>query len=248
MIKETIRAKVGDITISDIDVQNFINLLPIEQQGQLNNEEGFKKITEELINQELLFLDALDNKYDEDEKYLEEVDRLKKNVLKQFALAKIFSSVKLDDKDLMEYYDSHIEHFDTPMAINASHILVDSEEKALEIKEQIEKGEDFAKLAKELSTCPSSSVGGDLGTFSPGQMVPEFDEVAQKIEIGKISDPVKTKFGYHLILVSDRKEPSRLSFEECKDELSRQFLALKQQEAYINKTVDLRKKYNVEKF
>lgn len=88
----------------------------------------------------------------------------------------------------------------------ARHILVDTQEKCEEIKTQIESGSDFAELAKEHSKCPSGQQGGDLGEFSPGQMVKEFDQVVFSEEIGKVHGPVKTQFGFHLIEITNRSE------------------------------------------
>ena len=86
----------------------------------------------------------------------------------------------------------------------ASHILVKTEEECSNIKKQIEEGSDFAQMAKEHSQCPSGKQGGDLGEFSPGQMVKEFDEVVFSDEVGKVHGPVKTRFGYHLIFITSR--------------------------------------------
>ena len=88
----------------------------------------------------------------------------------------------------------------------ARHILVPTEEECLTLKNQIEAGSDFADVAKKHSKCPSGRQGGDLGVFSPGQMVREFDEVVFSGEVGKVLGPVKTQFGYHLIEVTHREE------------------------------------------
>lgn len=82
---------------------------------------------------------------------------------------------------------------------SAIHILVKTEKQALEIKAQLDKGGDFAKLARKFSICPSGKKGGDLGEFRPGQMVKAFDNVVFKKEILKVHGPVKTRFGFHLI-------------------------------------------------
>jgi len=86
----------------------------------------------------------------------------------------------------------------------ARHILVDSEEKCLELKTEIENGASFADIAKKNSSCPSGQSGGDLGTFGPGQMVKEFDEVVFSAELNKVQGPVQTQFGYHLLEVTSR--------------------------------------------
>jgi peptidyl-prolyl cis-trans isomerase C len=88
----------------------------------------------------------------------------------------------------------------------ARHILVDTEELCEELKNKISGGEDFAKLAQEHSSCPSGSSGGDLGSFGPGQMVPEFDKVVFSANVNEVQGPVKTQFGYHLLEVTSRTD------------------------------------------
>ncbi|MHA1263716.1 MAG: peptidylprolyl isomerase [Candidatus Helarchaeota archaeon] len=83
--------------------------------------------------------------------------------------------------------------------VRASHILVEKLSLAQEIREDLEAGADFRKLAAEYSTCPSKKRGGDLGVFGKGEMVPEFEKAVFKMQIGEISEPIKTKFGYHII-------------------------------------------------
>jgi peptidyl-prolyl cis-trans isomerase C len=87
----------------------------------------------------------------------------------------------------------------------ARHILVSSKEECEALKKRIQGGEDFADIAKECSDCPSGKEGGNLGEFSPGDMVPEFDKVVFKEEVGKVHGPIKTQFGYHLVEITSRK-------------------------------------------
>lgn len=88
----------------------------------------------------------------------------------------------------------------------ARHILVETEQECEDIKKQIEAGADFGEMAREHSTCPSGQQGGELGQFSPGQMVREFDEVVFSGDVDKIHGPVKTQFGFHLIDIMSRSE------------------------------------------
>lgn len=88
----------------------------------------------------------------------------------------------------------------------ARHILVDTEEQCLQLKAAIENGADFAAIAREHSSCPSSRDGGNLGSFGRGQMVPEFDAVVFSAPVGSVQGPVRTQFGYHLVEVTDRRD------------------------------------------
>lgn len=87
---------------------------------------------------------------------------------------------------------------------SARHILVETAEECMKLKQEIEGGSDFALVAAQHSKCPSGRDGGNLGTFSPGQMVPEFDTVVFNEEVGKVHGPVQTQFGYHLIEITER--------------------------------------------
>jgi len=137
---------------------------------------------------------------------------------------------------LREVYDENKDSFYSQGAIRASHILIkgtndESYRKILEVKEKIKTSDDFMKEAAKCSDCPSSCNFGDLGYFEQGKMVKELDNVAFKLAVGEISEPVKTKFGYHLIIVTDKKAPSTATFEAVKESLANR---LKDIEAEIN--------------
>lgn len=90
--------------------------------------------------------------------------------------------------------------------VRASHILVKTEEEALKLKQETDNGKDFAQIAKEVSLCPSGRNGGDLGYFTKGQMVKPFEDAVFSMNVGDVSDPVQTQFGYHLILLTDKQD------------------------------------------
>lgn len=90
--------------------------------------------------------------------------------------------------------------------VKASHLLVKTEEEALKLKEEIANGKEFAQAAKEVSLCPSGQNGGDLGYFTKGQMVKEFEDAAFSMNVGEVSNPIRTQFGYHLIYLTDKKD------------------------------------------
>lgn len=112
----------------------------------------------------------------------------------------------------------------------------------------LKKGLFFEEAAKKYSICPSASVGGDLGYFSRGQMVPEFEEAAFGLEINEISRPVQTQFGYHIIKLTDRKKAGFKDFEEVEDNIRSILTASKQNKKYVEESKRLRETYSVEIF
>ncbi|NLP46652.1 MAG: hypothetical protein GX347_06385 [Epulopiscium sp.] len=167
-------------------------------------------------------------------------------LLTQYAIRKLVSDVQVEEEEVRAYYDAHPQSFIAPLQVRARHILVKEEEEARKILNEIKDGKDFAEAAKEYSTCPSKERGGDLGFFRPGQMVKEFDQVAFSLEEGELSHIVKTQFGYHLILLEEKKEAEKHSFEEVKNQLLQFLVRQKQNLRYVEYTDELKKKYPVE--
>ncbi len=131
---------------------------------------------------------------------------------------------EMTDEALKAEYNKYKAEIEKEQEVHARHILVEDEAKAREIIAKLEDGEDFATLAKENSTGPSASSGGDLGYFTKEQMVPEFSEAAFAIKKGEFSkNPVKTQFGWHIIKVEDKRNKTAPSFEEMKPALVNQF-------------------------
>ena len=120
------------------------------------------------------------------------------------------------DEQLKKIYDEQVTKIKPQTEYRARHILVKNEEDAHDIIERLNRGSDFAELAKEKSTGPSGAQGGDLGYFTKGRMVPEFEEAAIKLKKGDVSDPVKTQFGWHVIKLEDVRESKPPAFDEVK--------------------------------
>ncbi len=125
----------------------------------------------------------------------------------------------VSDDQAMTVYKKEVAKIKPQEEMRARHILVKTEEDALEIIERLGRGSDFAELAQEKSTGPSGAQGGDLGYFAKGQMVPEFEKALVSMKKGDISEPVKTKFGWHVIKLEDKRQSKAPPFEEVKDRL-----------------------------
>lgn len=190
------------------------------------------KVTDKEVDQEL---ESLKEQYGQQfeaaiqQNGVDQVKRmLKIDLLREKAAT---ADIKVTDKELKEAYDAK------KPEVKASHILVQDEKTAKEVKAKLDKGEDFAKLAKEYSQDPGSAEnGGDLGFFGPGKMVPEFEEAAYKLKKGEVSEPVKSSFGYHIIKVTDKKELE--SFEKMKPELEKEIKRSKLDPETLQKAVD----------
>lgn len=137
----------------------------------------------------------------------------------------------VSEADAKRFYDEQVKLLKPEVEVQARHILVESEDKAREIAEKIAHGADFAEMAKEYSKDPGTKdEGGSLGYFTRGQMVPQFEEAAFKLEKGDISQPVQTQFGWHLIQVEDRRERQPPEFDAIKDRLMASMMHRKAQE------------------
>jgi len=127
---------------------------------------------------------------------------------------------EVSDEEALEFFEANQDMFSSDQ-VQASHILVETEEEAQDIKTQLDEGADFAQLAQTFSMCPSAAEGGDLGMFPRGSMVPQFEEAAFSMEPGEISDPVETDFGWHIIYVTERIRDEQ-DFEDMKDTIKQQ--------------------------
>jgi peptidyl-prolyl cis-trans isomerase C len=140
----------------------------------------------------------------------------------------------INDAAMKKVYDEAIGQMKKEPEVRARHILVETEDEAKAVVAELKKGADFAELAKAKSKDPGSADGGDLGYFTKDQMVPEFSEVAFKLDKGQLSDPVKSQFGWHVIKVEDKRERQPPEFDKVKDQLE-SYLVRRSQAELITK-------------
>jgi peptidyl-prolyl cis-trans isomerase C len=180
--------------------------------------------------------------------------------IKQFIDKQFVQKITVSGEESKTYYDSHPDLFKQPERVRARHILIkvdpgadesqkaEARKKMKEIQEKVQKGEDFAALAKEFSEGPSSAKGGDLGYFRRGQMVKPFEEAAFPLQPGEVSEIVETGYGYHLIMVIDKKPETTIAYKDVKDRLEQHLKrekVRKEVSLYVEK---LEEKAKVERF
>ena len=234
------------ITEADVDAM----IAAMGQRGQqYNNPQGRASILDQLINKRLLLADAAANLYERDAEFKAELAQLKEELLMNYAVKKAVDSVRVTDAEVKAYFDEHPEQFKGEATVNASHILVDNEALAEKILADLKSNKiSFEDAAMQYSTCPSKTRQGNLGEFSRGQMVPEFEEAAFALQEGELSAPVKTQFGYHIIKVISKSDAKPVQFAQIREQLKEKLLQDKQQDAFRHKINQLRIQYTVDRY
>lgn len=248
MTEEKLVAVVNGKEISRADVMKFLNDMGPQTAMQFQSPEGIKTVIDEMINQELLFLDAIDTKMEEEIEFKEILEATKLKLLKNYAFNKLLSNIDATEEEINSHYNEFKDSFNKPETVKASHILVDSEEKANEVIADLNNELSFADAAIKYSSCPSKEAGGSLGEFTRGQMVPEFEDAAFSMEEGTISSPVKSQFGYHIIKLDEKSSANESTLEDVQEEVYNQVIRMKQQAKYMGRINELKGKYKVEMF
>ncbi|MGZ5822951.1 MAG: peptidylprolyl isomerase [Hyphomicrobium sp.] len=238
---DTVVATVNGQPITESDLRFAEN----ELGGEIANlppEVKRRALAEYLIDNELFAKAAEEAKIAATPEYEQQMRYLKRRVLRELYFDKTLKG-KIGEDEAKKIYTDKIAQLKPEEEIEARHILVDSEEKAKELHAKIVAGADFAQLAKENSTdTGSKDQGGVLGYFGHGQMVPEFEAAAFKLEKGQVSEPVHTNFGWHIIKVDDRRKKEPPSFAAVKDTILNSLVVRKAQDT----ATELRSKAQVE--
>ena len=244
MSNQEILATVAGEQITEKDLKTFIQNLPKEQQMYAANPQFRQQVLDQMINNRLFAKYAEEIKLDETDDFKEILNNVTKEILANMAIGETLKNIEVSEEEMKAFYEENPQHFQKGASVSAKHILVKDEAKCREILEMITSGAKvFEEAAQEFSTCPSGQKGGDLGEFGKGQMVKEFEDAAFSAEIGQVVGPVATQFGYHLIKVEARKDAETIAFEEVKEQIRRNLLSQKQNQAYSAKAAELKAKY-----
>lgn len=159
-------------------------------------------------------------------------DNLKRQIRIDKAVQNEYDKINISDEEIVQYYEENKSAFFQPEKRQISHILVEDEEEAELLRNQLNEGLiEFTQTAKDKSICPSAEQGGDLGYIMRGQMVPEFEEVAFSLEKGQLSNVVKTEYGYHILQCGDIQEEKQLTLDEAQDSIKSILAYQKQNES-----------------
>lgn len=236
-------AKVADEEITRLDVFNFIQTLPAETRS-LPVSQLFPAALNQVINARVIEMKTEDVSLDNDPEVKKQLAEVKKNIVRNVYIQNKVEE-KVTEERLKQGYEQYVASFPDVQEVRARHILVEDASTAKDLIKQLQDGADFAALAQENSTDSTAQNGGDLGYFLKRDVVPEFAEVAFSLAPGVVSaEPVKTEFGYHVILVEENRKRQPASYEEMKPILEAQLRQVALSElvqGWINDT-------NVERF
>lgn len=258
--KDSVVAMVGDASISEDELQqtlldqygaDALDVLITNKLIELEADKQKITVSDEEVEEELA---TLSESYG-GETALEEavvatgmtMDDVREDIINYIKTEKLLEPrIEITDEELQTYFDENKDTFATAEQVQASHILVADEATANEVKSKLDAGEDFSELAKEYSTdTTTAESGGDLGYFSSGDMVAEFEEVAFALGVDEISAPVKTEYGYHIIKVVDHQEAKEANFEDSKEEISDTLMNDKMSTEYTVWLEELKEEYEI---
>lgn len=233
-------ARVGGVDITETDIATAraeigseIASIPVQDRQRV--------LVEFLIENQLLAAAAEGEKMAETPGFDSRLKYYRRRALRDMYFEKKVRDV-VTEASARKIYDAQVGQLKEETEVSARHILVKTEEDAYDAIERFNRGDDFAELAKELSQGPSKTQGGDLGYFTKGQMVKEFEEAAFKLKKGDVSEPVQTQFGWHVIKLEDKRQKKPPAFDDVKDRIISALVQQKAQEVMQS----LRAKANVE--
>ena len=245
MTEQKVLATVHGRNITEADLTDLLTRLDKQTAERFQSEEGKKQLLDELVKQELMLLDALNKGYDKDPEFLNEMEKVRISLLKQYAAGRALTGVEVSEADAQKYFEENSDEFLNSEEINACHVLVTTKEEADMVCSEIEAGKSFEDAATEHSTCPSAEKGGDLGWFGKGMMVPEFETAAFELEVDEVSCPVESQFGWHVIKLAGKKESAKMEFDEVKGEIIKKLHAERQEKVFTDYMNSLTGQYEV---
>lgn len=240
-------AKIGDKAVTEADLKEMSNAVPDKFKYYYQTPEGRRQTLEYIVNVYALAAEAEKQGVDKRPDVQKLLSFTRNDLLARFYLEGLTKDLPAPtDAEAKAFYEQNKSEFVTPESIHLSHVLVESEKEAKDVLAKLKKGEKFGDLASQVSICPSKDVKGDLDWMPRGSLAPEIEEIAFTMKNDQITGPVKTKFGYHVILMHDKRPARENSYDQVKDLIIEQIKFLKQQEQYERIAEALRKKYNVQ--
>lgn len=241
-------AKIGNQTITEADLQEWVNAVPDRFQKQILTPEGKKRTLDYIVNIQVMAAEAEKQGLDKAPEIQKLLQLTRNDLLARVFLDKITKDLQAPtEQEAKAYYEKNKNQYAVPESVHLHHILLTTEGDAKKALERVvKKGEKFADVASQVSICPSKAKGGNLDWLPKGSLVKEIEDVAFTMKKGEIKGPVQSKFGYHVLLLEDIKPAQESSYDQVKDYIMEQLKFQKQQEQYEKLAESLRKKAGVQ--
>ena len=240
---ETILASFSGQTITLGEFDQLWEEVPEEYKLQLDK----SMLLDQMISEKLLIQEAKNMGLEEDNDVLEQIKKMTEQILVQVLIEReILDKVNINDQEVSEYYEQNKESFTEKEQVYLYNILLETEEEAQDVLEQLKAGGDFSEIAKEKSTGPSAAQGGDLGYLTKGTIIPEIEEVVFTLEVEELSEVVKSDYGFHILKITEKKPETVRTLEEVKEEIIQTLLPVKQKDAFDNLLEELKGKAEIE--
>jgi peptidyl-prolyl cis-trans isomerase C len=239
-------AKIGDQAVTETDLKEMAAAMPDRFKPVSMTPEGRQKILDYMVNVYVMAAEAEKEGLDKTPEVQKMLALTKKDLLARLYFEKATKGMAPpSEQDAKAFFEKNKAQFVTPESVHLHHILVKSEKEAKDVMDRLKKGEKFADVASQVSICPSKARGGNLDWLPRGSLVKEIEDVAFTMKPGEPVGPVQSKFGWHVLLLEDKKPAQEHSFDQVKDYLIEQLRFQKQQEQYEQLADSLRKKMNV---
>ena len=244
---DPIVAEIGSEKITLSQFKAEIDKLPPNLKQMASDKKMQKEFLEQLATSRLLYQEGVKQGLTKDPAVKAQIDEAtRKIVLSTLLQREIENLIKAPSpEDVNQYYLTHADEFQQEKQVKARHILLKDKKEAEKLVAKLQKGADFATLARDHSTCPSAAQGGDLGFFTRNRMVKEFADAAFALKKDEISPPVKTKFGYHIIQVVEIKEKSTRSLDEVRTTIENKIAQEKKSQVFKEYIDGLKKKLKI---
>ncbi len=245
-MNDKVLAVVDGTEITESALERIAERYPADKRIYFETDQGRKQLLEQKVAFSVFSRYAKEKGLDRTDEFTAKINDITEQLLTQTVIGGLFAGVCADEAEAKRFYDENPDRFVLEETVSAKHILVDTEEQASEIKKSIDSGEiTFEDAAARHSKCPSKDRGGALGYFGRGKMAKEFEDAAFTQPVGMLGSPVRTQFGWHLIITDDKVEKRMLSFDEVKKKLIEQLKEKKQQDIYEAKYNELKSLYAV---
>ncbi len=240
---ETILASFGEQTITLGEFTQIWEEVPEDYKLQLDK----SLVLDQMISEKLLIQEAENMGLKEDNDVLEQIKKMTEQILVQVLIEReILDKIKVNDEEVLEYYEQNKDSFTEKEQVHLYNILLETEEEAQDVLEQLKAGGDFNEIAIEKSSGPSATQGGDLEYLTKGTIIPEIEEVVFALEVEELSEVIKTDFGFHILKITEKKPETVKTLEEVKEDIIQTLLPDKQKEAFENLLEELKSKSEIE--